>query len=94
VNDDVHTCPCFFSILFFSAFLGGGGVSFGFDSSESFVVPSEVADFYAAVTEKGAKKEQEFNALFATYEVIRETNKHEKKGLLGDEMKLATGKLV
>ncbi len=46
-------------------------VSFGFDSSKSFVVPSEVADFYSAVAERGAKKEQEFNALFATYEVIR-----------------------
>eukprot|EP00903_Cladosiphon_okamuranus_P006639 g6483.t1 len=41
---------------------------FGFNPSESFVVPSEVADLYKTVQAQGEKKEKDFNALFATYE--------------------------
>lgn len=32
-------------------------------------MPAEVTDFYKGLQAQGAKKEEEFNALFATYEV-------------------------
>lgn len=43
---------------------------FGFNPSESFVVPSDVADFYEKLQAQGTRKETDFNALFATYEVM------------------------
>lgn len=42
---------------------------FGFNPAESFVVPADVAEHFAAVKESGSKKEADYNALFAAYEV-------------------------
>ncbi|CAM9468638.1 unnamed protein product [Ectocarpus sp. 6 AP-2014] len=42
--------------------------TFGFDPSESFVVPEEVSKFYAGLQEESAKKEKEHDVLFAAYE--------------------------
>lgn len=42
--------------------------TFGFNPSESFVVPADVRTFYKKLQEDGAKREEEYNALFATYE--------------------------
>lgn len=40
---------------------------FGFPANETFHVPQETYDAYAAVAARGAKLEQEWNALFASY---------------------------
>ncbi|CAM9963045.1 unnamed protein product, partial [Ectocarpus sp. 12 AP-2014] len=42
--------------------------TFGFDPSESFVIPEEVSKFYAGLQEESAKKEKEYDVLFAAYE--------------------------
>lgn len=52
-----------FAIAFYPA-------RFGFNPSESFVVPADVRTFYKKLQEDGAKREEEYNALFATYEVM------------------------
>ena len=42
---------------------------FGFDPSQSFVVPKEVAEFYRSAGGKGARLEQDWNALFERYKL-------------------------
>lgn len=41
--------------------------NFGFDPEQSFVVPEEVLSYYRNVGEKGAKLEQKWNELYASY---------------------------
>lgn len=40
---------------------------FGFDPNQTFQVPQEVYDFYAKHAAEGARKEEEWNALFSKY---------------------------
>ena len=42
---------------------------FGFDPNQSFVVPKEVAEFYRSAGGKGARLEQDWNALFERYKL-------------------------
>ena len=42
---------------------------FGFDPNQSFVVPKDVAEFYRSAGGKGARLEQDWNALFERYKL-------------------------